>query len=161
MRCGVRAARSRTRGGFRFIRVVEVFVTFLRLGLTSFGGPVAHIGYFREEFVSRRAWLSEAAFADLVAPCHMIPGPASSQGGLAVGSARAGFAGALAAWLAFTLPSAVLLAALCRPVWTSAVHGAQDLVLVLVASAALAVWKLPAWRVVIMGALASGVLGRG
>ncbi|GJD50237.1 Chromate transport protein [Methylobacterium crusticola] len=82
---------------------------FLRLGLTSFGGPVAHLGYFREEFVSRRRWLDEAAYADLVALCQFLPGPASSQVGLAIGLSRAGFAGALAAWIGFTLPSAALL----------------------------------------------------
>lgn len=89
--------------------VREVFVVFLRLGLTSFGGPVAHLGYFREEFVRRRAWLSDDAYADVVALCQFLPGPASSQVGMAVGLQRAGFAGMLAAWLAFTLPSAALL----------------------------------------------------
>ncbi|WP_128561820.1 chromate efflux transporter [Methylobacterium crusticola] len=87
----------------------EVLGAFLRLGLTSFGGPVAHLGYFREEFVSRRRWLDEAAYADLVALCQFLPGPASSQVGLAIGLSRAGFAGALAAWIGFTLPSAALL----------------------------------------------------
>ncbi|MGE3712169.1 MAG: chromate efflux transporter, partial [Hyphomicrobiaceae bacterium] len=80
-----------------------------RLGLTSFGGPVAHLGYFREEFVSRRKWLDERAYADLVALCQFLPGPASSQVGMAVGLSRAGYAGALAAWAAFTLPSAIAL----------------------------------------------------
>lgn len=87
----------------------EVFLVFLRLGLTSFGGPVAHLGYFREEFVVRRKWLKEAAYADLVALCQFLPGPASSQVGIAVGLSRAGYAGALAAWTAFTLPSAMAL----------------------------------------------------
>jgi chromate transporter len=77
--------------------------------LTSFGGPVAHLGYFREEFVARRKWLDERAYADLVALCQFLPGPASSQVGMAVGLSRAGYAGALAAWTAFTLPSAVAL----------------------------------------------------
>ena len=90
----------------------EVFGVFLRLGLTSFGGPVAHLAYFRHEFVLRRAWLSESAYADLVALCQFLPGPASSQVGMAIGLQRAGYAGAVAAWLGFTLPSAVLLAAL-------------------------------------------------
>ncbi len=89
---------------------LEVFLVFLRLGLTSFGGPVAHIGYFREEFVNQRKWLSDKAYADLVALCQFLPGPASSQVGLAIGLSRAGYAGALAAWTAFTLPSAFLLA---------------------------------------------------
>ena len=72
-----------------------VFLIFLRLGLTAFGGPVAHLGYFREEFVTRRRWLSERSYADLVALCQFLPGPASSQGGLALGLSRAGYAGAL------------------------------------------------------------------
>ena len=89
--------------------VGEVFRVFLRLGLTSFGGPVAHLGYFRQEFVARRRWLDERAYADLVALCQFLPGPASSQVGMAVGLSRAGYAGALAAWTAFTLPSAIAL----------------------------------------------------
>lgn len=86
-----------------------VFRIFLQLGLTSFGGPVAHLGYFRSEFVERRQWLSDRAYADLVALCQFLPGPASSQVGMALGYGRAGHAGALAAWLGFTLPSALLL----------------------------------------------------
>jgi len=86
-----------------------VFLVFLRLGLTSFGGPVAHLGYFREEFVARRRWLDERSYADLVALCQFLPGPASSQVGLAIGLSRAGYVGALAAWAGFTLPSAILL----------------------------------------------------
>ncbi|KOX15761.1 chromate efflux transporter [Nocardiopsis sp. NRRL B-16309] len=89
----------------------EVFRAFLLLGLTSFGGPVAHLGYFREAFVARRGWLGEAAYADLVALCQFLPGPASSQVGMAIGLRRAGYAGMAAAWAAFTLPSAVLMAA--------------------------------------------------
>lgn len=88
---------------------LEIFLVFLRLGLTSFGGPIAHLGYFREEFVSRRQWLSEQSYADLVALCQFLPGPASSQVGLALGLSRAGYSGALAAWLGFTLPSALAL----------------------------------------------------
>ena len=90
----------------------RVFLIFLRLGLTSFGGPVAHLGYFREEFVARRRWLTEDAFADLVALCQFLPGPASSQVGLALGLRQAGWGGALAAWLGFTLPSALVMALL-------------------------------------------------
>lgn len=90
----------------------QVFAVFLRLGLTSFGGPVAHLGYFRAEFVERRQWLSERGYADLVALCQFLPGPASSQVGMALGLLRAGMPGALAAWLGFTLPSALLLALL-------------------------------------------------
>ncbi|MFT0475413.1 chromate efflux transporter [Pseudomonas antarctica] len=87
----------------------SVFLIFLRLGLTAFGGPVAHLGYFRDEFVTRRRWLSERSYADLVALCQFLPGPASSQVGIALGLSRAGYGGALAAWLGFTLPSALLL----------------------------------------------------
>ena len=90
----------------------RVFFIFLRLGLTSFGGPVAHLGYFREEFVARRGWLTEDAYADLVALCQFLPGPASSQVGLALGLRQAGWGGALAAWLGFTLPSALVMALL-------------------------------------------------
>jgi chromate transporter len=88
---------------------LEVFAAFLKLGLTSFGGPVAHLGYFRAEFVERRKWLSESNYADLVALCQFLPGPASSQVGIAIGLSRAGYSGALAAWTAFTLPSAIAL----------------------------------------------------
>jgi len=87
----------------------EVFLVFLRLGLTSFGGPVAHIGYFRDEFVNRRHWLTERSYADIVSLCQFLPGPASSQVGMAVGLSRAGYAGALAAWAGFTLPSALAM----------------------------------------------------
>ncbi|MDF1793649.1 MAG: chromate efflux transporter [Thalassobaculaceae bacterium] len=87
----------------------EVFAAFAKLGLTAFGGPVAHIGYFRTEFVERRQWLDDGAFVDLVALCQFLPGPASSQVGLALGARRAGPLGALAAWSAFTLPSAILM----------------------------------------------------
>jgi len=88
-----------------------VFTAFLGLGLTSFGGPIAHLGYFRSAFVERRRWLSESAYADLVALCQFLPGPASSQVGMALGLRRAGLGGMLAAWTAFTLPSAALLVA--------------------------------------------------
>jgi chromate transporter len=88
---------------------LEVLAAFTRLGLTSFGGPVAHLGYFREEFVNRRRWLDDASYADLVALCQFLPGPASSQVGIAVGLSRAGYAGALAAWIGFTLPSALAM----------------------------------------------------
>ena len=87
----------------------EVFRAFLRLGFTSFGGPVAHIGYFRTEFVERRKWLGEGNYADIVALCQFLPGPASSQVGVSLGMLRAGLPGALAAWCGFTLPSAVAL----------------------------------------------------
>jgi chromate transporter len=90
-------------------RAVEVFLVFLKLGLTSFGGPVAHLGYFREEFVARRKWLDEPSYVDVIALCQFLPGPASSQVGLAIGLSRAGYLGALAAWTGFTLPSAIAL----------------------------------------------------
>ncbi|HMP43321.1 MAG TPA: chromate transporter, partial [Roseiflexaceae bacterium] len=89
----------------------EVLLTFLRLGLTSFGGPVAHLGYFRSEIVERRKWVDEATYADLVVLCQFLPGPASSQVGMALGITRAGLRGGLAAWLGFTLPSALLMLA--------------------------------------------------
>lgn len=124
----------------------EVFFTFLRLGLTSFGGPVAHIGYFREEFVSGRRWLKEQRFTDLVALCQFLPGPSSSQVGIALGFLRAGYPGAFLAWAGFTLPSALLLAlcALGISAFGSAVpagllHGFK---LVAVAVVAQAVWGM-------------------
>ncbi len=88
---------------------LEVLRAFLRLGVTSFGGPVAHLGYFRSEFVQRRQWLDEAAYADIVALCQFLPGPASSQVGISIGILRAGLPGALMAWLGFTMPSAVAM----------------------------------------------------
>jgi chromate transporter len=110
----------------------EVFVAFLRQGLTAFGGPVAHLGYFRREFVERRGWLSEAAFADLLGLAQFLPGPASSQLGMAIGLRRAGYAGMLAAWAGFTLPAAVAMIALAyiSPDLTTAwgggwIHGLQ------------------------------------
>ncbi len=86
-----------------------MFAAFLKLGLTSFGGPVAHLGYYRNEFVERRKWLDEQTYADLVALCQFLPGPASSQVGISIGLLRAGYLGALAAWTGFTLPSAIAL----------------------------------------------------
>src|SRR6187397_1332216 len=94
----------------------DVLSANLRLGLTSFGGPIAHLGYFHDEFVVRRRWLDEKTYADLVALCQFLPGPASSQVGIAVGLSRAGYAGALAAWTGFTLPSAILLVAFAHGV---------------------------------------------
>ncbi len=89
----------------------EVFQAFLIQGLTAFGGPVAHVGYFRREFVERRAWLSETAFADLLALAQFLPGPASSQLGMAIGLRRAGYLGLLAAWAGFTLPAGAAMIA--------------------------------------------------
>src|SRR5579859_371530 len=91
--------------------VLEVFLTFLRLGCTSFGGPIAHLGYFRAEFVERRRWLSDATYAELIGLAQSMPGPASSQVGFAIGLLRAGWLGGLAAWTGFTLPSAALMLA--------------------------------------------------
>ena len=88
---------------------LEVLRAFAKLGVSCFGGPIAHIGYFRQEFVVRRRWLDEQAYADLVALCQFLPGPASSQVGFSLGLMRAGYLGGLAAWVAFTLPSAIAL----------------------------------------------------
>ena len=124
----------------------QVFWIFLRLGLTSFGGPVAHLGYFRDEFVQRRQWLTERSYADLVALCQFLPGPASSQVGMALGLMRAGMPGALAAWLGFTLPSALVLALLglglaggYAVLPAGAIHGLK---VVAVAVVAQAVWGM-------------------
>src|SRR5271169_3885110 len=87
----------------------EVLRVFLRLGLTSFGGPIAHLGYFRAEFVARRRWLGEADYADIVALCQFLPGPASSQTGIVIGTLRAGLPGGLAAWFGFSAPSALAM----------------------------------------------------
>ncbi|GGF89902.1 chromate efflux transporter [Paenibacillus abyssi] len=124
---------------------VEVFLTALKLGLTSFGGPVAHIGYFRDEYVNRRKWISESSFADLVALCQFLPGPASSQLGMAIGIRRAGLGGALAAWLGFTLPSALVMILFALWVGAADLSSAgwlQGLKLVAVAVVAQAVWSM-------------------
>lgn len=125
-------------------RTAEVFSAFLKLGLTSFGGPVAHLGYFREEFVQRRRWLDDAHFAQLLAVCQFLPGPASSQLGFAIGLFRGGWRGALAAFVAFTLPSALLMvgfAALApylgHGVGAAAVHGLKLVAVAVVAHALL------------------------
>lgn len=124
----------------------QVFFVFLRLGLTSFGGPVAHLGYFRNEFVRRRKWLSEAQYAELVALCQFLPGPASSQVGFAIGLGRAGYRGALAAWVAFTMPSALLMLAFAAgAVFLSGPAGSgllMGLKAVAVAVVAYAVWGM-------------------
>lgn len=123
-----------------------VFLIFLRLGLTSFGGPVAHLGFFREEFVARRRWLSERSYADLVALCQFLPGPASSQVGIALGFSRSGYMGALAAWAGFTLPSAIALILFAIGISAegqSLSSGAlQGLKIVAVAVVAQAVWGM-------------------
>ena len=100
---------DRSEASRRRSSALEVFWVALRLGLTSFGGPVAHLGYFREEYVQRRRWVDDAQYADLVALCQFLPGPASSQVGIAIGTLRAGYLGGLLAWIGFTLPSAVVM----------------------------------------------------
>lgn len=91
------------------MKMIEIFWTFLRLGMTSFGGPIAHLSYFHDEFVAKKNWINEHAYADLVALCQFLPGPASSQVGIAIGLNRGGFLGAFLAWLGFTMPSAMVL----------------------------------------------------
>ncbi len=124
----------------------EVLRVFLRLGLTSFGGPIAHLGYFHHEFVDRRKWLDEKTFVDTVALCQFLPGPASSQTGFGIGLMRAGVLGGLAAWTGFTLPSAIALVvfayganALRGPAGAGLLHGLK---LVAVAIVAQAVWGM-------------------
>lgn len=126
----------------------EVLAVFLRLGLTSFGGPIAHLGYFREEFVGKRRWLDDRAYADLVALCQFLPGPASSQVGIAIGLSRAGYAGAVAAWTGFTLPSAIALvvfayglAALGGAGGTGWLHGLKIAAVAVVAQAVLGMMR--------------------
>jgi len=138
---GDRRAAEQTRGS-----AVEVFLAFLKLGLTSFGGPIAHLGYFRAEFVERRRWLDDQRYSDLVALCQFLPGPTSSQVGMALGLGRAGWPGTLAAWCGFTLPSAVALIVFAYGVsrWagvasSGAVHGLK---VVAVAVVAQAVWGM-------------------
>jgi chromate transporter len=94
------------------MRLLEIFFVFLRLGITSFGGPIAHLGFFRDEFVNRRKWLPDAHYSDLISLCQFLPGPTSSQVGFLIGLLRGGPLGAIAAWLAFTLPSAAIMTAL-------------------------------------------------
>src|SRR5580693_2319618 len=125
---------------------LEVLLAFAKLGVSSFGGPIAHIGYFRAEFVVRRRWIDEPAFADLVALCQFLPGPASSQVGFSIGLMRGGYLGGLAAWTAFTLPSAIALvlfaygaSGLTGPTGVGLLHGLK---LVAVAIVAQAVWGM-------------------
>jgi len=126
----------------------EVFSAFLKLGCTSFGGPIAHLGYFREEFVTRRKWLDDKAYADLVALCNFLPGPASSQVGIALGISRAGLAGGFAAWLGFTLPSAIALllfaygvSALGAGAAAGWLHGLKIAAVAVVAQAVSSMWR--------------------
>ena len=124
---------------------METFLVALRLGLTSFGGPIAHLGYFRAEYVVRRRWLDDATYAEIVALCQSLPGPTSSEVGIAIGLLRAGPAGAFLAWLGFTLPSAVLLVAFALFVdqlGDQAAGWVRGLSIVAVAVVALAVWSM-------------------
>lgn len=124
----------------------KIFLIFLQLGLTSFGGPIAHLGYFREAFVKRRKWISEKSFADLLVLCQFLPGPASSQVGIALGLARGGIRGSLAAWLGFTLPSAIMMVIFgygvldfSQNIPSGALHGLK---IVAVAVVAQAIWGM-------------------
>lgn len=127
-------------------RPLEILVVFLRLGLTSFGGPVAHLAYFRQEFIDKRRWFDEAGFADLLALAQFLPGPASSEFGFAVGLLRAGLPGALCAWLGFTLPSALIMGGLgygiARLGDLAGAPWLHGLMLVACAVVALAVWQM-------------------
>ncbi len=148
-------------------RTAAVFRAFLLLGLTSFGGPVAHLGYFREAFVVRRRWLSEGDYGDLVALCQFLPGPASSQVGIAIGWQRAGLTGALAAWVAFTAPSVILLYAFALgagfwhgPLAEGVLHGLKLAALAVVAQA---VWQMaqrltPDWPRRVVALVASAIV---
>jgi chromate transporter len=126
--------------------ILEPFLVFLRLGLTSFGGPIAHLGYFRQEFVERRKWLTEQTFADLVALCNFLPGPTSSQVSYSIGMTRGGIPGAISAWSAFTLPSAIIMLLAAYGIhWVSGEQGASwlhGLKVVAVAVVAQAVWSM-------------------
>src|SRR6478735_2407678 len=126
--------------------LLEVLSVSTRLGLTSFGGPIAHLGYFHEEYVKRRKWIDEQSYADLVALCQSLPGPTSSMVGTAIGFARAGFAGGLVHWFGFTLPSALALIAFAYGLGDiGAASGAgwlHGLKLVAVPVVALAVWGM-------------------
>ena len=126
------------------VSTFEVLKAFFALGLRSFGGPVAHLGYFREEFVLRRRWLDERTFAELVGLCQFLPGPASSQVGFSLGLMRAGYWGGLAAWIGFTLPSALALVLfamgvhrLMGPLGSALLHGLKLVAVPVVAQALL------------------------
>ncbi len=144
---GARLAADGAAGAIQHLgSPLEVLLVFLKLGVSCFGGPIAHIGYFREEFVVRRRWLDEQAYVDLIALCQFLPGPASSQVGFSIGLIRAGYRGALAAWTGFTLPSAIVLilfaygaGALSGPLGAGLLHGLK---LVAIAIVAQAVWGM-------------------
>jgi chromate transporter len=142
----VETAAAETLHGQKHNSLLEVLWVSTRLGLTSFGGPIAHLGYFHEEYVTRRKWLDEQSYADLVALCQFLPGPASSQVGIAIGIARARLLGGLAAWLGFTMPSALALIAFALGVGAFASAGdagwLHGLKVVAVAIVAQAVWGM-------------------
>ena len=160
-------AETRPRPGIR--AALEVLVVALRLGVTSFGGPIAHLGYFRDEYVRRRQWLDEGTYADLIALCQLLPGPASSEVGIGIGILRARLLGGFAAWLGFTLPSAIALTAFAFVVQALGgagdlqwLHGLQVVAVVVVANA---VWSmgrtLTPDRPRLLVALAAGVVTTG
>jgi chromate transporter len=146
---------------------LEVLLTFLKLGVTSFGGPIAHIGYFREELVVRRRWIDDPTFTDLVALCQFLPGPASSQVGFSLGLMRAGYWGGLAAWAGFTLPSAVLMTGfaygageLGGAMGQGVIHGLKLVALAVVAQAVCGMARTlcPDWRRVSIACVAALVI---
>lgn len=147
-------------------RVGEVFRVALLLGLTSFGGPIAHIGHFHREYVVHRRWVSEATYLDLVALCQFLPGPASSQVGIGIGLLRAGYGGALAAWLGFTLPSAIALTAFALlttgvdVAGVGWVHGLKLAAVAIVAVAVVSMWRslAPDWTRRAMAAVSAAVM---
>ena len=128
-------------------KVWEVLKVSTKLGLTSFGGPIAHIGYFHQEYVVKKKWLDERSYADLVALCQFLPGPASSQVGIGIGTSRAGLLGGLAAWAGFTLPSAILMVAFALLLQgfnfgeASFIHGLKIVAVVIVAQSILSMGK--------------------
>ena len=183
---GATTERVRGDGAVQHGSSLEVLRVAFRLGLTSFGGPVAHLGYFHDEYVTRRRWLDEAAYADLVALCQFLPGPASSELGIAVGISRAGLLGGLMAWIGFTLPSAVALTAFALVVrgthsvnapwlhglqlvtaavvaqavwqmWRRLAPDAQRTVMALLAAATLVLWSAPATQAVVI--VVAGLIG--
>lgn len=130
------------------MKLMEIFFTFLRLGLTSFGGPVAHLSYFHNEFVKNKKWINEQVYAELVALCQFLPGPASSQVGMAIGFRQGGILGAILAWIAFTIPSAIILVLFAMGidnnnfgVQKNWIHGLQIVAVSVVAHAILSMWK--------------------
>jgi chromate transporter len=145
----------------------EVFLVFLYLGLTSFGGPIAHFGYFRREFVGKRRWLDEASYGSIVALCQFLPGPASSQVGMSLGLMRAGYAGALAAWLGFTAPSAASMIAfgygapaLRESAGSGWLHGLQIVAVAVVAQAVIGMARVlcPDLPRAALAAIAAGLM---